>query len=134
MPPATMRMTHEYDPRDSIREKLPDTVLDNFTLFHNQILVATYIRPERTASGLFLPDSTRSEDRFQGKVGLALRLGPLAFKDDERVKFYGQNVDSGDWVVYRPSDGWAVTINGVDCRVLADTDVKMTVASPDVAF
>lgn len=134
MPLANMKMVHTEDPKDTIRSKLSEDILSNFTVFHNQILVATYIRPERTAAGLFLPEQTRGEDRFQGKVGLVMQMGPLAFQDDDRVKFHGQQVAAGDWVVYRPSDGWAVTINGVDCRVLSDTDIKMSIASPDAVF
>lgn len=131
---ASMRAVHDTDPRDAILSKLSQDVLSNFTLFHNQILVATYIRPSKTASGLYLPDSTINEDRFQGKVGLVLLKGPLAFEDDERVKFRGQAVEIGDWLVFRPSDGWNVAINGVDCRVLSDTDVKMAITSPDIVF
>lgn len=120
------------DPVKIIRDKIGD--LSSIEIMHNQILVAQYIRPERTKSGLFLSDQTRNEDRFQGKAGLVLKKGPLAFVDDEHNKFHGQSVEENDWVFFRVSDGFPVTINGVLCRMLEEVHVRGKISSPDVVF
>ena len=57
-----MMMAHEEDPRAKIHEALGD--ISQVELFHNQVLLAVYLRPQRTKSGLYLTDSHVEEDRF----------------------------------------------------------------------
>jgi len=115
---TTLKMAHAIDPAEELKQKVGD--LSGIEVLHNQILVAVYIRPDRTASGLYLADKTRDEDRYQGKAGLVLKKGPLAFVDDDTNKFHGQNVEVGDWVFYRVSDGFPLMLNGTLCRLLEE--------------
>ena len=71
---------------------------------------------------------------YQGKVGLVLKKGPLAYVDDDKTSFGGQNIDVGEWTVFRSSDGWTLQINGVLCRMLQDVQIKMAVPKPDIVF
>lgn len=112
MPPALM--SHIEDPANEIRKRIGD--ISKIEVLHNQILVGVYIRPEKTKGGILLTPQTRDEDRYQGKAGLVLKKGPLAFVDDDNNKFHGQNVDVGDWVFYRVSDGFPLVLNGTLCR------------------
>ena len=130
MPAALMK--HETDPKAELLSAVGD--LSQIEIMHNQILVAVYIRPEKTKSGIYLTSKTVDEDRYQGKAGLVLKKGPLAFVDDEVNKFKGQNVEIGDWVFYRVSDGFQVTINGRLCRLLEEVHVKGKIPAPDVVF
>lgn len=130
MPAALMK--HEADPANELLAKVGD--ISKIDILHNQILVAVYIRPEKTKSGIWLSDQTRSEDRYQGKAGLVLKKGPLAFVDDDANKFHGQNVKVNDWVFFRVSDGFPVVLNGVLCRLLEEVHVKGKIPSPDVVF
>jgi len=120
------------DPKRAILDQLPD--ISDLEIFHNQVMVATYIRPERTAGGIFIPDKTLAEDRFQGKVGLVVKIGPLAFKDDAVAKFGGVEIQEGDWVFYRASDGMEFfskdRTGGVPCRIFEDTQIKGRVSDP----
>lgn len=128
-----MRMEHVTDPKDDILDKVGD--IKNFTVHGPRILVAVYERPEKTASGLFLPDrGTREEDRWQGRVCLVLKKGPLAFKDDDNNKFHGDDVEVGSWVVLRPTDGSSILINNQMCRLVNDQHVQMTVPDPDSSY
>ena len=133
---ANLRMVHATDPADEIRASVGS--LDGIEVFNNQILVGIYVRPEKTAGGILLADQTRNEDKHQGKVGLVLKKGPLAFVDDARNDFQGQDVQVGDWIAYRVQDGWSLTINGpggkVTCRMIEDVHVKMRVSSPDEIY
>ena len=130
MPPALM--SHIEDPANEIRKRIGD--ISKIEVLHNQILVGVYIRPEKTKGGILLTSQTRDEDRYQGKAGLVLKKGPLAFVDDENNKFHGQNVDIGDWVFYRVSDGFPLVLNGTLCRLLEEVHVKGKIPSPDVVF
>ncbi len=122
-------MSHDVDPAKDLLKKVG--TLDGVEIFNNQVLVAVYIRPERTKGGIVLPDQHRAEDKNQGKIGLVLRQGPLAFVDETKTWFSDVEISDGDWVVFRPSDGWAVTINGVLCRVLDDVNIRGRVTHPD---
>lgn len=121
-----MVMDHEKDPKEKLQ-----TDVSSVEIFNNQILVAVYLRPEKTKSGLYMPDTHRDEDKHQSKVGLVLKKGPNAFIDETSTWFKDISVDVGDWIVFRPSDGWQITVNGVLCRILDDTYVKGRIDQPD---
>ena len=124
-----MRMEHEIDPAEAIRKEMGD--ISDIEIFHNQVLVAIYIRPEKSKSGLYLSAQTRDEDKYQGKVGLIIKKGADAFVDDTGKWFKGVNLDVGNWIYFRPSDGWQITVHGQLCRILDDTDVRGRVPTPD---
>jgi co-chaperonin GroES (HSP10) len=128
-------MIHNEDPREALLKQVGD--LSGVEVMGSDVLCAIYIRPEKTASGLYIPDSTRDEDKFQGKALLVLKMGPYAYKDDEGKEF--RDIKEGDWVVGRASDGWACTLNSVnnskiDCRVFRDIDLRLRISSPDVIY
>ena len=125
------KMSHDIDPREKILAELGD--LSGLNVRLNQILVAVYLRPEKTKGGILLPGQARDEDRYQGKVGLVIKKGPLAFVNTDEWDF-GKPVETGDWVVFRPSDGWSINVNGVLCRMLVDSSVKADVESPDFVY
>lgn len=107
--------------------------LDQITPYGNEVLVATYMRPSMTAGGILLTDKTRNEDQWQGKVGIVLKKGPLAFVNDEanRVDFGGQTVEPGDKIVYRVSDGFPLEIDEIRCRMLQDTEIRLGIGDVD---
>lgn len=129
---------HDADPKKEIMKKVRGQLAD-IDLYGNAILVATYIRPKLAQHGtlkLHLSDETIKEDEYQGKVGLVLKLGPRAYQDDENYQFHGQSVKVGDWVVYRPADGWAleITRGNVKCRMLVESSIRMRIPSPDAIW
>lgn len=136
----SVAMKHEDDPRAIIQKKVGS--LSGVEIFGNDILVAIYKRPDQTKSGLFIPEKARDEDVYQGKVGLVLQMGPTAYYDTEGGIF--RDIKAGDWVVFRPSDGWQVTLNTlqgnyskddtVDCRIIPDTVIRMRVIHPDSIY
>jgi co-chaperonin GroES (HSP10) len=127
-----MRMEHADDPKKAILEEIGS--IDDINVFNNQILVAIYMRPEKTKSGIILTDDTRSEDRYQGKVGLVLKKGATAFVDPDNKWFVDTNVEIGDWVYFRVTDGWSVNVHGVSCRILEDTDIRGSIQYPDAVW
>lgn len=123
-----MVMLHEEDPRDVLKSKIGD--LSDVELFHTQVLVAIYQRPATTKGGLLLTDQYRAEDQTQGKVGLIVKAGDRAFSSDGDWS-WPDGMGLGDWVYYRASDGWPITINGVLCRILEDTRIRGRIIHPD---
>lgn len=100
----------------------------------NMVLVATYIRPQKTAGGIIRPDMNVAEDEWQGKVGLVLKLGPMAYQDDEETQFQGEKVEVNDWAVYKVGDAWSVNVNGYPCRLIKDSSIRMVVDDPSIIF
>lgn len=126
---SNIAMLHETDPKAVLLKDVGD--VSRIEVFNMQVLVAVYIRPEKTKSGIILSDKTRDEDRYQSKVGLVIKKGPSAFVDESDKWFSGINVKEGDWIVFRPSDGWNITINGTLCRMLDDMSIRARISHPD---
>lgn len=126
-----MIMSHDEDPKNKLLDELGD--LSEIELFHNQVLLAVYIRPQKTRSGLYLTDKHTDEDRFQSKVGLLVKSGPQAFEQDGNW-FSGVDFKDHDWLVFRPSDGWSITVNGVLCRIFDDINIRGRVPHPDAVW
>lgn len=127
-----MKMQHDIDPREKLLADIGD--LSNFEIFNNKLLVAVYLRPEKMMSGLHLPDKNREEDKFQSKIGLLVKKGNLAFKDDAGKWFQNIEINMHDWLIVRPSDAWSITVNGVLCRIVDDALVQGRVSHPDDAW
>lgn len=129
-----MQMQHDIDPAEALIDKIGD--LSEFVVPFNKILVGIYIHSGRTKGGVYLADETGSESRWQGKAGLILKRGPMAFVDDDRVKFNGLDPQVGEWIAFRPSDGMKIDIRGKDghCILLTDTQVQLVIPAPDLVW
>ena len=123
------KMQHDVDPKAALLKAIGS--LNKMSIYHNQLLVAVYLRPKQTESGIYLPDQHLDEDRNQSKVGLVVKTGPQCFDDPTQVWFKDMEVKLNDWVIFRPSDGWSITVNGVLCRLLQDINIKGRVEHPD---
>lgn len=127
-----MTMSHDDDPALLITKKVGN--LKDFTIFGNFVLLGVYERPQKTKSGLFLSDQTRGEDKHQGKAGLVLKKGPLAFVSDANYDFKGQDVAEGDWVSIWISDGRPLYVNGQLCRLCEDQHIRLKIPAPDSVY
>lgn len=126
-----MPMSHDEDPKQNLLNQLGD--ISQVELFHNQVLLAVYLRPEKTKSGLILTANHLDEDKYQSKVGLLIKRGPLAFEQDGDW-FTGVTFQDHDWLIFRPSDGWSITVNGVLCRIFDDISIKGRAPHPDSVY
>lgn len=127
MPPMVMQ--HDVDPKKDLLDKVGN--IDGIDVFNNAVLVAVYVRPNKTKSGIILTDNYTDEDRIQGKAGLVIKKGPRAFVDGSGEWFAGATIDEGDWIMFRPSDGWPISVNGVACRMIDDIAVRGKIDQPD---
>lgn len=125
------RISQALDPKKGILDELKGAH-EKYTLYDDDVLVATYIRPEKTAGGIIMTTRAKEEDRYQGKAGLLLKIGPAAFKYDRtgQYSFEGDPPAVMDWVVYRPSDNWEISLNGVSCRVIRSSMLRGSIADP----
>lgn len=133
MTARAMPMVHETDPKDEILEEI-GAMLPHIEVLGASVLVAVYKRPERTKSGLYLADRTREEDNFQGKVGLVLRCGELAFVDDATHRFGERKPKHGDWIVFQVGDTFGIELGERRCRFVEDVHVKAIIPRPDMVW
>jgi hypothetical protein len=131
--------------------------LADIRVLRNRVLVCTYVEAEVTAGGILKPQSRIDESKYQGKVGLVLKIGPLAFDFDEIVqeaeaahhndpgREYGEHLLEvsrqhgiplvGDWVFFRASDTWDCGLavepgKGVHCRFINDDSIVGVITDP----
>lgn len=127
-----------FDPKQALLDAIGD--YSGYECFHNRVLVATYVAPERSKGGIIMPDSVGQEGRFQGRCGLVLDLGPLAFRDDAVNKFGGIVVKPHDWVVFTPSNGREIFFvdangrDGVPCRIIEDAYIDGRIDDPSKLY
>jgi co-chaperonin GroES (HSP10) len=123
-------------------------IVADIDVMRNRVLVATYHRPEKTTGGIILVDDTLNEEKWQGKTGLVLKVGPVAFQFDEVLEEMSTNGGDaqaahevhrlptvGDWVHFRNSDAWDVAIRvapgiGVHCRIIDDACIVGKITDP----
>jgi hypothetical protein len=133
------------DEKQQILDKLGD--LSQVEIAQNEVLVAIYIRPEKSAGGILLTDRTRKEDNYQGKVGLVVKIGAACrfVRTDEKTGLvYGVPIELHDWVVTRPSDTWPLDVNAgedtfdpknfVNCRLVFDDQIRMKIPHPGMIW
>jgi hypothetical protein len=141
-----LKIKHEVDPGLAILDKL-GTSIQGVDVFNSQVLVALYIRPKTSTLGgqaFFLTDTAVDEDRHQSKVGLIIKTGPTAFVDPAGIWFKDADLKVGDWVVFRNSDGWSLSLPVWDskigstetvlCKLMDDTAVRARIPNPDVIY
>jgi len=120
------------DPKKVILETVGS--LDDIEIFGDMVLLAIYIRPEKTKGGIYRPDSNKDEDIWQGKVGLVLKWGPDAFVDPESGNLYDQVAQEGDWCVFKVGDAWNLQIKDIPCRLVRDTNIRMKIKDPEAVL
>lgn len=127
-----VNISQATDAKQAIRQAVGD--ISGVDVLFNNILVGIYIRPEKTKGGILRPESNLKEDVYQGKVGLVLKKGPMAFVSDANIDFMEMQVNEGDWIAFRVGDALSMQINGVDCRMVVDRSVRMRVTDPEIVF
>lgn len=124
-----------YDPKKEILDKIGD--LSGFEICNNEVLLAIYERPEKSAGGIIMPHSNLKEDIYQGKSHLVVKIGPACDFPMVKIKLY-------DWVFVRPSDGWAVDVNMradildrtqfYPCRMIYDKHIRAKIPQPQMVW
>lgn len=129
-----LRMVHNKDPKNEIMEAVKP-YLDQIEPTASQVLCAIYTRPGKTVSGIYLPDKSKEEDTWQGKVGLVVKMGPLAFVDDDSHNWGpGRRPRVGDWVMWRVGDTFRFVMGERQLRLVEDVNIKAILGKPDIVL
>lgn len=128
----TLAMVHDNDPRKEIFDIVGADIAD-IEINGVDVLTIVYERPEKTKSGILLPEtsSARSEDRFQGIVALVVKIGPNAHEKADQFKD-GVIPQIGDWVIFRTRDSDPFLIGKRTARLIEVQMIKAVVKRPDM--
>lgn len=133
-----VRMQHDKDPKQEIIDRVKP-FLDGITVLGEDVLLGVYMRPEVTKGGIHLPGQTRQEDEYQGLACVILKMGPLAFIEDENHHYGDRRPQIGDWVAVKKSQGYSLKIgastNDVQaCRLMHESGIKLIISEPDMVW
>lgn len=120
------------DPKQAIIKAVGD--ISGLKVGSDLVLLGTYIRNEMTAGGIIRPVDNVKEDEYQGKVGLVLKVGPIASGDWEDAAASGEMAKLHTWVVYQIKDAWPVQINGTACRFIPYDKIRASIPDPSMVF
>jgi hypothetical protein len=140
--PTPIRVLHTDNPKDVIWDDVKD-LLDGFQPMGARILVVVYERGKqkdkedaRTAGGIIVPDvrtGVLGEDKWQGRVGLLVAKGPLAFQDDDNHHWGDKLPKLFDWVMFETNNTSPFDLpGGRRARFVQDIYVEAIV--PDETF
>jgi co-chaperonin GroES (HSP10) len=102
-----------------------------------RVLIAPFNPPKKSKGGILLNQKTLEEDAIQTNVGYVLRMGPLAYADEERYPT-GPWCEEKQWVIFARYAGSRFRLNdekraafGSEVRILNDDEILGTILDPD---
>lgn len=107
--PTALRVVHKTDPKKVIYDDVGH-LLKGFEPLADRILVVVYERGNQgkdvetvTPGGIIVVETSNGvlrEDKWQGRVGLVVAVGPIAFKSDASHQWGDRTPKIGDWVMF----------------------------------
>ena len=94
-----------------------------------RILVLPFTPKNKSKGGILFSQETLDKARISTTCGYVLKLGDLAYKDNE--KFVEPWCKQGDWVIFARYAGSRLPIEGGEVRILNDDEVLGTVKDPE---
>ncbi len=114
-----LELAEAEDPKQALIDFVD---VSGIEIFGENLLVGTYIRPEKTKGGIIRPKDNIKEDVFQGNVGLVLKVGNGILEGVEEILH--------KWVIFGYNDGLKYIYCDVDVRIISIDRVRGTVADP----
>jgi co-chaperonin GroES (HSP10) len=94
------------------------------------ILVRPVQTRKKSAGGILIPESVRSDMEYLTTVGRVLSLGELAFVDEDIYR-NGPWVKPGDYVVYAKYAGSKIWWKGVKLLLIKAAAIELVVDKPE---
>ena len=97
-----------------------------------RILVMPYAGKATSDGGILIPDQIRDREALATVVAYVLRVGPLAYQDENKFGADGEPwCKKGDWVCIGRYAGARFKIDGGEVRIINDDEVIATIKDPD---
>jgi chaperonin GroES len=95
-----------------------------------RLLILPYRGKGKTDGGIYLPDTVVNEQTVSTQVGYVLKVGELAYKDEEKFPA-GPWCEQGDWVMFARYAGSRFKIDGGEVRILNDDEILARIQEPE---
>lgn len=136
--PAPLRVIQSSDPAQDIMDDVGEFI-PHFRPVGAGVLLVMYERGNqkgggevKTKGGIIVPNTATgalAEDKYQGKVGLVVALGPIAFTEDASHRWGDAVPQVGDWVLISIGDSYSFDLPGPRrARMVDDVNVKLIVS------
>ena len=94
-----------------------------------KILISIPEHEEKTDGGIYIPDQVKTAEETASIVGLVIKMGSLAYYDDEKFPT-GPYCKEGDFVIFRSYSGTRMKVKGKEFRLINDDTVEAVVDDP----
>ena len=109
--------------------QLPEAAIERLPQPTGWRILLLPFRGMKKAGSIFLPAQTIEREALATVCGYVLRVGSLAYKDDE--KFGGVPwCKEKDWVIFGRYAGSRFKIEGGEVRILNDDEIIATISDP----
>ena len=109
--------------------QLPEAAIERLPQPTGWRILLLPFRGMKKAGSIILPDQTIEREALATVCGYVLRVGSLAYKDDE--KFGGVPwCKEKDWVIFGRYAGSRFKIEGGEVRILNDDEIIATISDP----
>ena len=95
-----------------------------------RILILPYRGKGKTEGGILLADKTLEQQQVSTQVGYVLKVGPLAYQDEDKFPS-GPWCAEKDWVMFARYSGSRFNIDGGEVRILNDDEILAKISSPE---
>jgi len=97
------------------------------------MLVIPYYVPEKI-NGIIIPDKTRDRESFASVVAYVVKIGPDAFKDQDKFPS-GAWCSEKDWVLMGRYAGNKFKVDGLELRIINDDNIIASILDPaDISY
>jgi len=99
-----------------------------------RLLVIPYYPKEKTKGGVYIPDATRERESFATVVAYVVKLGPDAYKDEEKFP-HGAYCTEKEWVLMGRYAGNRFKVEGLELRIINDDNIIAKILDPtDISY
>jgi co-chaperonin GroES (HSP10) len=99
-----------------------------------RVLIIPYYPSEKTKGGLYVPDEIRDRESFATVAAYVVRLGPDAYKDENKFPS-GPWCKEKTWVLIGRYSGSRFKVDGLEVRLINDDNVIATILDPaDISY
>jgi len=94
-----------------------------------KLLIVIPEKETKTEGGVLLPEDTRRREEAASLIGMVMKVGPDAYRDENRFPT-GPWCKEGDFIVMRSYSGTRMVIHGQEFRLINDDSIEAVVADP----
>lgn len=130
-----IEVIHDEDPKKVINDALKGQLERIQQITSGDVLVCIYERPEKMKSGLYMPKtaSRLTEDKFQGMVGMIVKVGPEYAKHRQTLGL-DEMPPIGSWIAFRRQDALTFVLGERTMCLLQGDFIRAVLADPDAVI